>query len=108
MYIEGKFDLGEFQGGKWKYVGRSKHKYAKKLEILVEKGSAHLQGKLYDDEGKLYFEGDFVSYEFEGIGTLYYPDGKTKKYEGDFYKGSFDGFGKLYAIDGSKIYEGRF
>lgn len=63
---------------------------------------------MFDCDEKLVYEGDFMQYSFEGIGTLYHPDGVTKLYEGDFYCGKFEGFGKLFDEDGTLIYEGRF
>ena len=62
-------------------------------------------GKLYNDKGKLIYEGDYNKDLREGEGTYYYNTGE--KYVGEWVNGLREGNGVLYWKDGSK-WEGVF
>lgn len=105
--IDGKFYQGKFQGGVWRYTGKSENVIGKQLQIKVSKKSDILLGKMYSNKTIL-FEGVFEHYSFNGKGTLYYKDGTTMKYQGEFKDGVFWGAGVLYDHKGKSIYEGNF
>lgn len=72
------------------------------------KGKMHGQGKLYDVDGNLEYEGEWKNDCFEGQGTKYSLHGdKWVKYVGAFVQGRIDGFGQMFFADGSK-YKGEF
>lgn len=149
MLYEGAFLEGAYHGQGKLYT---------KGELLYEGmftfGKYHGQGKLYDT-GQLIYEGDFadgkrdgdgVAYEkenkryagefakdaYQGMGTLFYPNGQKelesmdfaagavegratawyengeKKYEGQMSGGNYNGEGTLYHDNGMKWYGGSF
>ncbi len=69
--------------------------------------------KLYNTHGNLYYEGDLLSGQYNGNGTLYEEDKynydykKFSKFIGEFKNDKFDGFGKLY-FGKYLFYEGNF
>jgi hypothetical protein len=50
---------------------------------------------MYDLNGKILYNGDFIDGKFEGIGTQYFPDGKIQ-YKGNFKKNIYNGYGSLF------------
>ena len=63
-------------------------------------------GKLYDEDGKLRYEGNFVDGNFNGKGIFYYNNGD--RYEGNFVDGKCEGKGEIYYKDGKILYDGDF
>ena len=62
--------------------------------------------KIYYQEGKLEFEGEYLNGKRNGKGKEY--DGKGKlEYEGEYLKGGRNGKGKLY-YDGKLRFEGEY
>ena len=62
-------------------------------------------GKLYNEEGKLIFEGEYKNGIRNGEGTYYYNNGL--RYEGEFVNGLREGNGVFYWEDGTR-WEGPF
>ncbi len=75
--------------------------YSGRLEDGVLQG----EGKFYDDEGLLSYEGQFLDGVQNGNGLLY--DKGVLVYSGQFSNGLFSGRGTLYE-DGQPVYEGQF
>ncbi len=71
----------------------------------LEKGTLQGEGKLYDDEGVLSYEGQLKDGERNGSGKEY-RDG-IMVYDGQFVSNLYSGNGKQY-IDGQLAYEGQF
>ena len=61
-------------------------------------------GKLYNDKGKLIYEGDYNKDLREGEGTYYYNTGE--KYVGNFEANKKNGYGKLFDKNDILIKEG--
>ncbi len=76
-------------------------KYSGKLEEGILQG----QGKEYDEEGLLTYEGGFVDGVRSGSGIGYVSG--VLLYEGQFENGVYEGTGTLYE-DGMKSYQGAF
>lgn len=74
--------------------------YSGKLEEGVLQG----KGKLYDENGLLIYEGNFLDGMKTGKGTCY--EAGVKVYEGTFLEDVFEGKGIIYE-DGVKVYEGQ-
>ena len=71
----------------------------------LEKGTLQGEGKLYDSEGVLSYEGQIKDGERNGSGKEY--DDGILVYEGQFVSGLYSGNGKSY--DGGQLaYEGQF
>ena len=70
-----------------------------------ENGEKSNYGKLYNDEGKLIFEGEYKNGIRNGEGTYYYSGGL--KYEGQFVNGLREGKGTFYWEDDTR-WEGTF
>lgn len=85
----------------------SKKNDAKYVGELRE-GVATGKGRLYGENGKLLYDGNFVNNEYSGKGTLYYNDEEKVEYTGDFASNKFEGEGKLYYENGQINYEGAF
>ena len=66
----------------------------------------HGKGILYDKNGKIRYDGEYVNGKFEGIGKYYYDDGNY--YIGQWKNGLGNGEGVLYFKDGRVIYDGEF
>ena len=66
----------------------------------------HGKGILFDMNGNIIYEGDFVNDYFEGNGKYVYDDGEY--YIGQFLKGKKNGKGVLYYADGNIKYKGDF
>ena len=77
--------------------------------------------KLFELNGDLIYEGDFLEGKYHGQGTLYeigkyerkgiFSEFKRKKYTGEFNNGNFEGKGKLYmdhSLGKYLYYEGKF
>ena len=77
--------------------------------------------KLFELNGDLIYEGDFLEGKYHGQGTLYeigkyerkgiFSEFKRKKYIGEFNNGNFEGTGKLYmdhSLGKYLYYEGKF
>lgn len=94
------------------------------------KGIPNGQGKYYDEYGQLAYEGELADgipngkgtfyidgvkvyvgewkdNQYDGIGTVYLPNGKIA-YEGGFKANLRHGYGKLYEDSGKLYYEGYF
>lgn len=85
--------------GRIKYIGDG---------ILVNRvAKPQGQGKMFDKEGHLTYEGKFSQGETSGRGKKYDSDGHLL-YEGEFSEGKIKGQGKQYDKDGHLIYEGEF
>jgi hypothetical protein len=65
------------------------------------------QGVLWDQDGRLVYQGGFLMEMYDGEGELYYPDGQTM-YKGAFVKNQFEGAGYYYYPNGALQYEGSF
>ena len=73
----------------------------------VEQGVCQGQGKLYDQNGQLVYEGSFINNKFEGdLGTLY-KDGEVL-YQGGFRENMYQGIGQLYHDEHYLYQEGSF
>ena len=75
---------------------------------LIKEGN----GKIYNENGKMIYKGNFKDNSFNGEGIQYiydYSDGRFIKYQGSYLNGNYNGKGILY-FDYSKIklYEGQF
>ena len=70
-----------------------------------ENGEKSNYGKLYNEEGRLIFEGEYKNGLRNGEGTYYYSGGL--KYEGQFVNGLREGNGTFYWEDGTR-WEGPF
>ena len=70
-----------------------------------DKGEKGGFGKLYNDEGRLIYEGEYKNGLRNGEGTYYYAQGL--RYEGDFVNGLREGNGVFYWEDGTR-WEGPF
>ena len=73
--------------------------------IYFDKGEKGGFGKLYNDEGRLIYEGEYKNGLRNGEGTYYYAQGL--RYEGDFVNGLREGNGVFYWEDGTR-WEGPF
>ena len=67
----------------------------------------HGYGKIYHENGNVFYEGNFYDDKFHGNGTIFYSN-KIIAYEGNFAQGLPNGAGKLYHEDGTLYYEGSF
>ncbi len=65
----------------------------------------HGYGVLFDTNGNILYEGEFINGDMSGKGTLY-SEGKLV-YKGQFYNNKFHGSGVLYQ-DGKITYQGQF
>ena len=70
-----------------------------------DNGEKNNYGKLYNEEGKLIYEGEYNNGLRNGEGTYYYARGL--KYEGNFVNGFREGHGIFYWEDGTR-WEGPF
>ena len=70
-----------------------------------DKGDKSNFGKLYNEEGRLIYEGEYKNGLRNGEGTYYYARGL--KYEGQFVNGLREGHGVFYWEDGTR-WEGPF
>ena len=64
-------------------------------------------GTLYDPEGNLRYQGEFLEDQYSGMGELYYRSGNVE-YVGQLVASQYEGKGKLYDEEGVLIYEGDF
>jgi len=104
--------VGKYVDGKYIYEN---HRY---YEGEFKNNMPNGKGKLYDKNGKIIYEGDFIKGKFEGNGKLifeksYYLLFKNdslngKYYLGQFKNGSLNGKGKIYDKNDKLIYEGDF
>ena len=70
-----------------------------------DKGDKSNFGKLYNEEGRLIYEGEYKNGLRNGEGTYYYARGL--RYEGQFVNGLREGHGVFYWEDGTR-WEGPF
>ena len=96
---EEEFKSGEFrdQNG-WVYYGEWIH------------DKRHGKGKLYDENGHLVFDGQFVSNVVNGAGQHYYTSTMMggSDFKGTFVDGRKEGFGTLTYRDGTVLYKGIY
>ena len=98
IYIgEGNFGKKEGRGGYIFKTGENKDYIWVGYWEEDERGKF---GKLFNDKGKLIYEGDYNKNLREGEGTYYYNTGE--KYVGEWVNGLREGKGVLYWKDGSK------
>ena len=71
----------------------------------LEDGLLQGQGREYDEDGLLIYEGNFVDGVRSGDGSCY--EGGVLVYEGEFANGLYEGMGSLYE-DGALAYRGNF
>ena len=71
----------------------------------LEDGLLQGQGREYDEDGLLIYEGNFVDGVRSGTGSCY--EGGVLVYEGEFANGLYEGMGSLYE-DGALAYRGNF
>ena len=127
---EGNFLYGKYHGIGIEYLLCGK----KRRKMKYKKGKALSKsfGVLYDDDKEIYFgilkngkpenakditiyddydfriyKGGFKSYEYDGIGTLYFEKENKIFFDGNFKNNMFVN-GILYDLEGNKIYEGEF
>lgn len=62
---------------------------------------------IFNENGKLLYEGELKNGKFNGYGTLYGENGNVI-YAGDWKNGLYDGWGTAYYEDGSIQYQGYF
>lgn len=72
----------------------------------LTEGRINGQGTLYDWEGNLRYQGEFVADQYDGTGKLYDETGMLI-YEGSFSQGVYQGSGLLYQ-SGELLYQGGF
>ena len=72
----------------------------------LEDGKLEGEGKEYDEDGILSYEGTFVEGQRSGMGTAYEHGLKT--YKGEFLAGVASGEGTSYDVDGNVTYQGEF
>ena len=82
-----------FENGEY-YIGQSLN------------GKKHGKGIIFDKNGNIIYEGDFVNGEKEGNGKYYYKNGEY--YDGPWIKDKKHGKGIIYYPNGSILYEGEF
>ncbi|WP_405117838.1 hypothetical protein MHB43_20165 [Paenibacillus sp. FSL H8-0317] len=70
-------------------------------------GKLNGDGKQYNGQGVLMYEGELKKDRYHGEGKLYFNNGNIK-YEGDFKSNQFHGKGTLYNSDGTIKYKGKF
>ncbi len=95
--------VGDWSGKVIVYADREKTipLYEGRLEDGVLQG----QGKAYDEDGNVAYEGGFTNGERDGRGAAY--EGGVLVYEGQFSQGVYEGSGVGYQ-DGMAVYEGQF
>ena len=96
---EEEFKTGEFRDENgWVYHGEWIH------------GKRHGKGKLYDENGHLVFEGQFVNNIVNGTGQHYYTSTMMggSDFKGTFIDGRKEGFGTLTYKDGTVVYKGTY
>ena len=74
-------------------------------EGRLVKGALEGEGRQYDEEGKLIYEGSFEAGERTGKGKIY--EGGTLVYDGGLKEGVYEGSGTLYE-QGAIVYSGDF
>ena len=70
------------------------------------KGKKHGKGKVFYDDDKIKYDGDFFNDEKEGFGKYYYNNGEY--YIGQFINNKRHGKGKEYYKNGKIKYDGDF
>jgi hypothetical protein len=92
--------IGKYVDGKYIYEN---HRYYKgEFKNNMPNG----KGKLYDKNGTVIYEGDFIKGKFEGNGKIIQKG--FGYYIGSFMNGSLNGKGKIYDKNGKIVYEGYF
>jgi hypothetical protein len=92
--LSSKRTIGKLVSGDGRYEG----------ELLD--GQMDGKGRLYDENGELWYEANFVKGSIEGFGTIYYPDGS--RFVGMFTEGIPTGYGKYILPTGVVWYRGEF
>jgi len=64
------------------------------------------KGKKYYENGKLYFEGEYIKGERNGKGKEYYYVSDKLKFEGEYLNGEKNGKGKEYHWNGELEFGG--
>lgn len=77
------------------------------FEGNLTNGNPEGEGRQYDKDGKLIYRGNFSGGKYSGEGELYNSDG-VLIYSGNFSNNCYDGNGKLYSNIGKTIYIGAF
>ena len=90
---------------KFKTIYHDKNKKIKKYTGNIINGYYEGRGILYNEEGKMLYNGYFENGLYEGFGREYHGDKLV--YEGFFSKNKYNGKGTLYE-GGIKKYEGNF
>ena len=131
---EGNFLNGEYNGVGIEYLknGKRKAKYkdGKILKecygVLYDKNNKEIytgllkeqkpknakSATIYDDNLNIIYIGDFIDFQYNGKGQLYYNKKYNQKEEKIYFEGVFekDKFikGTLFSPDGYKVYDGEF
>jgi hypothetical protein len=96
IYIKGLFNDKKINGILYDPDGNELYKG----EFINERPKKGKNIKIYELNGEIKYEGDFLDGEYNGYGKLYEKDKLTKcamiKYNGQFNKGIYHGLGKLY------------
>jgi antitoxin component YwqK of YwqJK toxin-antitoxin module/ankyrin repeat protein len=101
---ESEFKTIRYKNGKGKlYYQNGKVRY----EGEYKDGKPEGKGKLYDKNRKLKYDGEFKDGKYNGKGKLYWEDGK-RRYEGEFKDGAFFGKGKEYYRNDKLRYDGEY
>lgn len=112
---QGKFKYGEYHGygieysedgsvlQKGYYLNGQLYSYKGEVD---KNSKMHGRGRLFDKNGKLMFDGDFVHGEIQGKGTMYNTN-RNMKYVGTFEHDLLNGEGTVYMND-KLYYNGPF
>ena len=92
--------IGKYVDGKYIYEN---HRY---YEGEFKNNMPNGKGKLYDKNGTVIYEGDFIKGKFEGNGKIIQKG--FGYYIGSFMNGSLNGKGKIYDKNDKIVYEGYF
>lgn len=96
--------LEEYNGKVLVYYDKGKKQ--PRFEGRLKEGKAEGQGKQWDEDGSVIFEGNYEQSLRNGTGKLY--ENQKLLYEGSFKEDLYDGDGKLYNGDNGLIYSGKF
>jgi len=89
LVFEGDFVKGNFSNG----ISYRKGKLWREGSYSPD-GHFTGYGKVYNEDGRIFLEGNFEKGELQGSGKKYYPNGDT--YEGEFREGIPNGQGSYY------------
>ena len=74
---------------------------------MLTDGKINGRGKLFDPEGNLRYQGEFLEDQYSGMGESYYRNGNVE-YTGQFKADQYEGTGKLFSEERTLIYKGDF